>query len=145
MPVTMVDMQPVGICIVTQDLFDAKRFQKNFCDNLLMRIKDRTIEEVLVAAKRELNASATEKKFLDGYMIVIASNIDKILSIVSSRYAQIDHRMVEEIVTSGKDLMKRIMFADNFDQIASLEATFKSKVNLPTYHLFLESMKRSKV
>ena len=145
MPVTMVDMQPVGICMVTQDLFDAKRFQRNFCDTLLMRAKDRVMEEVLVAAKRELNASATEKKFLDGYKIVIASNIDKILSIVSSRYAQIDHRMVEEIVTSGKDLMKRIMFADNFDQIASLEATFKSKVNLPTYHLFLESMKRSKV
>ena len=145
MAATMMDIQPVGICIVTQDLFDAKRFQKNFCDNLLMRIKDRTIEDVLVSAKRELNSSATEKKFLDGYKIVIANNIDKILSIVSSRYAQIDHRMVGEIVANGKDLIKRIMFADNFDQIAGMEATFKSKVNLPTYHLFLESMKRSKV
>jgi hypothetical protein len=145
MSVTMVDMQPVGMCLATQDLFDAKRFQRNFCDTLLMRVRDKGMEEILVSAKRELNASATEKKFLDGYKVVIVNNIDKILSLVASRYAQIDYRTVEEIVASGKDLMKRVMFSDNFGHIAALESIFKSKVSLPTYHLFIEYMKRAKV
>ena len=78
---------------------------------------------------------------LKGHKAVIVSNIDKILSLVS-RYAQINYRTVEDIMTNGKDLIKRVMFADNFDQIASLEPFFKSKINLPTYQLFLEYEKR---
>ena len=134
MTVTMTDMQPVSLSMVTQDLFDSRRFQKSFGDNLILRGKDKSVEDMLVAAKRELNASVAGKKFLDGYKIVIINNIDKILALVSTRYANIDHRSVEEIVMTGKDLMKRVMFADNFDQIASLEPTFRSKVHLPTYH-----------
>lgn len=145
MPVTMTDMQPVSLCMVTQDLFDAKRFQRNFCDSTLMRIQDKGMEELIVTAKREMNASMTEGKFLHGYKAVIVNNIDKILSLVSSRYGHIDFKTVENVVASGKDLMKRVMYADNFAQIAALDPVFKSKINLPTYHLFMESAKRSKV
>jgi hypothetical protein len=134
----------MGLCIATQDLFDAKRFQQNFCDNLILRARDKNLEPKLSMLKRELSSTMTEKKFLEGHKTAIINNIDKILSLVSSRYSQIDFRLVQNIVLDGKQLIDKVLYAENFSNIAALEPLFKSKVTLPTYELFIASLKRAK-
>lgn len=144
MPLTMADITPVGLCIATQELFDAKRFRQNFCDNVLLRMRDRKMEETIVPVKRELISDTAHKKFLEGHKIAIVSNIDKILSL-ASRYVSINASSVNNIIKSGKELMIEVLFADNFDQIASLEPTFRTKISLPIYSLFLEYSKEHKL
>lgn len=143
MPLTIHDITPIGLCIATQELFDVKRYQANFCDNLLLRAKEKDLETVLLPLKREINSSISQKKFLDGHKAVIINNMDKILGLVSSRYSRINFKTVENIVEEGKQLIRKVSYAENFDQIASLEPTFKSKIVLPVYSLFAESMKGS--
>lgn len=145
MPLTLADVTPIGLCIATQDLFDAKRFQSNFCDNLILRARDQRLEPKLTSLKRDLNSIITEKKFLDGHKTAIINNIDKIIGLVSSRYLQVDIRLAESVISSGKELIEKIMFADNFEQIDRLESSFKTKITLPVYELFMGYMKRSKV
>ncbi len=145
MPLTLHDITPLGLCIATQGLFDAKRFQQNFCDNLLLRLKDKTLEPKILLLKRELNSSSAQKKFLEGYKVVIIDNLDKILSIIPSRYASIDLRLVESIVSNGKRMIERILLADSFETIASFESEFKSKITLPIYELFIKHFKQSKI
>lgn len=145
MPITLADITPVALCISTQDLFDAKRFQLNFCDNLLLRAKDEILEPTLVKIKRELNTKGLEKKFLEGYKIVIISNIDKIIGIVVSRYSKIDLKLAQSIVIEGKDLIERVNLANSFEDIAKLEPVFKSKITLPVYEMFLSYLKQSGV
>ena len=144
MTLTMADITPVGLCIATQELFDARRFRQNFGDNVLLRMKDRGIEDIITPFKRELTSDMSEKKFLHGHKAVIASNIDKILSL-SARYASINATSVGTIVRDGKELMKKVLFAESFDEIANLEPTFRSKVSLSMYSLFLEYSKRHKL
>lgn len=144
MGITLHDITPVGLCIATQELFDTKRFRANFCDNLLLRARDKRLEPVLNSLKRELNSLMTEKKFLDGHKTIIVSNIDKILSLVSSRYLQVDLRLTESIINNGKQLIEKVMNADSFEDIGKLESEFKSKITLPVYELFASYMKRSK-
>lgn len=145
MPLTLNDVTPVGLCIATQDLFDAKRFQTNFCDNLILRFKDSNLVPKLINVKRQLNSSEMEKKFVEGHKIAIVSNIDKIISLVLSRYAQSDLRLVEEIVSNGKELIDKVLMTSSFGQISMLEPVFKAKVTLPVYELFIESMKKSNI
>jgi hypothetical protein len=140
--VTLADMMPVSLCIATQELFDAKRFAANFGDNLILRARDKELEPFLLQLKRELSMPTTQNKFLDGHKTVIISNIDKILGLVSSRYSHIDYKSVESIVKNGKEIIRKVLLADSFDQIAKLEPDFKSKITLPVYELFTESMKR---
>lgn len=143
MTLTLSEMTPVALCIATEELMDAKRYCQNFADNMLLRVRDRGLEQYLVPFKRELNAN--NKKFLEGHKAVVINNIDKIISLAASRYAQIDYKSVESIVAEGKSLIKKILFVDSFQQINALEPVFKSKVSLPVYSLFLESMKRKVV
>jgi len=145
MSINLHDITPVGLCIATQDLFDAKRFRTNFGDNLLLRSDDKKVKPKLMSIKRELNSSIGEKKFLEGHKTAIINNIDKILSLVGSRYTQIDLKAVESIFENGKELIDKVFFATNFDDIARLEPTFKTKITLPVYELFLDQMKRSDV
>jgi hypothetical protein len=145
MTLTLHDITPVGLCIATQNLFDAKRFQQNFCDNMLLRARDKTLEPKIVSLKRELNSSFNQKKFLEGYKVVIVDNLDKIFSIVSSRYTLLDLRMVEGIISNGKKLIDKVLSTDNFETIASLESEFKSKITLPVYELFIKHSKQSKI
>lgn len=144
MTLTMADITPIGLCIATQELFDAKRFRQNFCDNILLRMKDKSLEEIVTPVKRELISTTNEKKFLEGHKIAIASNIDKILSL-SSRYASINASTVNAIIRDGKDLIKQVLFAERFEQIERLEPVFRTKVSLPMYSLFLEYSKRHKL
>lgn len=144
MAITLHDIMPVGLCIATQELFDARRFRSNFCDTLLLRARDRGLEPKLNALKRELNSLMSENKFLDGHKTAIISNIDKILSLVSSRYLQIDLRVSENVISNGKQLIEKVLNAESFDDISKLEPEFKTKVMLPVYELFAGEMKKSK-
>jgi hypothetical protein len=145
MTLTLHDITPIGLCIATQELFDAKRFRANFGDNLLLKSNDQKIKSKLMNLKRELNSTMTEKKFLDGHKTAIISNIDKILSLVASRYTQIDLKAVELIFDNGKELIDKVFFSTSFDEISRLEPVFRSKITLPVYELFLDQMKRSDV
>lgn len=145
MPITLADITPVALCISTQELFDAKRFQLNFCDNLLLRARDEILEPTLTKIKREINTKGLEKKFLEGYKAVIISNIDKILGLVASRYAKIDLKLSQSVITEGKDLIEKVSSAESFEEIAKLEPIFKSKITLPVYEMFLSYLKQTGV
>jgi len=145
MTITLADVTPIGLCISTQDLFDAKRFQSNFCDNIILRAKDPMMSPKLTALKRDLASVMTEKKFLDGHKTAIISNIDKILGIATSRFSKDESKMVEQLVMNGKGMIKRIIRANNFEDILAMEGEFKSKITLPVYELFIKSLKRSRI
>ena len=121
MVLTLADITPISLCIVTQELFDTKRFQQNFGDNLILRAKDKDFESILLPVKREHNSLGTQKNFLEGYKVIVINNINKILGLVSSRYSYINYKSVESIVNTGKDLITKVKFADNFNEIAGLE------------------------
>lgn len=143
MHITMSDMMPVGLCLATHELFDARRFQKNFCDHSLLRVRSSAIEDDLWPMKKELNSSDYQKKYIEGHKAVIVSNIDKILSLATARYPSLNLRSMESIVSDGRSLMKKVIRASSFEDIALLEPDFKSKIVLPVYGLFLEHMKRT--
>ncbi len=144
MVLTIGDVTPLALCIVTQELFDSRRFRSNFCDNTILRMKDKTLEPIIVRIKKDLNTSALEKKFLEGYKAVILSNLDKIMGIVSSRYSRVDLRLTEVVVTNARKLMDKVMLANSFEEIAKLEPIFKSKITLPVYKMFIEYLKANK-
>lgn len=143
MSLTLADVTPIGLCVTTQALFDAKRFQTNFCDNLLLRTEDKVIRPKLVSLKKDLYA--IEKKFLDGHKTVIISNIDRIIGLVSSRYLKVDLRLTESVVSNGKELIVKVLACETFEEIARLESEFKKRITLAVYELFIGYMKRSKV
>jgi len=145
MVLTLSEIKPIGLCITTQELLDTKRFLYNFCDSLIMRGKDDQLKNDLIRVKRELNALNSQRKFLEGYKAIITSNIEKILCLVSSRYEKIEPDDVRKIKDNGKDLIKKTLNSDNFEQILGLESEFKSKITLPIYELFINELKRSKV
>ncbi|OGI15575.1 hypothetical protein A3K63_01500 [Candidatus Micrarchaeota archaeon RBG_16_49_10] len=143
MSLTLADITPMGLCLATQDLLDAKRFQSNFCDNLLLRDRDPKIVPLLTGIKRDLNSSVNQGKFLDGHKAAIVSNIDKIIGLVTSRYSQADPKAAEKVIEDAKDMLERVVFSDNFEQLARLEPVFKKEVTLPVYELFMTFMKRA--
>jgi len=145
MTLTLHDITPIGLCVATQELFDARRFKQNFCDHLLLRSKDAGLSPIVSDLKRELNSAQNEKKFLEGHKTAIVSNMDKIMSLVTARYGSMDMRVSENIINNSKDLMLRVMHATNFEDIARLEPNFKTGVTLPVYELFMNSLKRSNI
>lgn len=144
MAITLHDITPIGLCIATQDLFDAKRFRANFCDALILRSSDKDLGYKLSKLRKELNSVVMGKKFLDGHKTAIISNIDKIASLVSSRYARVDLGLAESVVSSSKQIIQKVLIAETFEDIEKLEPEFKRKVTLPVYELFIGYMKRSK-
>ena len=143
MHITMTDMMPVGLCLATHELFDTKRYQQNFCDHCLLRSRDTDMENAIWPMKKELGASQYQRKSVEGHKAVIVSNIDKILSLVTARYAHMNVRSIEALVKDGKSIMRKVLQSDSFEDLLVLEPTFKSKIVLPVYELFLESVKRS--
>jgi hypothetical protein len=141
MVLTLHDLIPVGLCIATEDLFDSRRFRENFCDNLILRAKDPKLEPKLTAIKKELNSIVSNRKYLAGHKTAIINNIDKILALVSSRYAKIDLHTVESIIREGKVIVSKVIDSDSFAEIAALEPEFRRKVSLPTYTLFTKSLR----
>lgn len=138
--ITMQEIEPIAICLATQQLFD-RRLRSNFGDNLLLRDRDIKLEPALVKIKRELNSSMTEQRYLQGHKMNIINNIDRILAL-ATRYASVDLRVVESVVASGKEIIKKVIAAGSFDAIGEMEAAFKSQITLPVYGLFTEKSKR---
>ena len=145
MALTLNDIKPIGLCITTQELFDTKRFLYNYCDGLILRSKDANLVNDLTAFKRELNAFRTQPKYLAGYKAILTSNIDKILGIATSRYSKDEPKMVEQLVMNAKNMIKKILQANNFENILAMENEFKTKITLPVYELFIKNLKRSKI
>ena len=140
--ITLAEITPVALCIVTQDLLDTKRFRFSFCDNLLLRIKDEHLEPKISRMKKDISISSLQKKFLEGHKAVIINNLDKIMGFVLSRYRNVDLRLVEGVIAEAKDLMEKVMSAESFEELSKLEPTFKSKITLPVYELFIQSLKK---
>ncbi len=138
---TMHDILPISLCLATQDLLDTKKFQSSFSDNLILRLKDEELSEDLLMIKRDLNSFLSEERFLDGYKAVIISYIDKIIGLVNSRYIKVDMKLASEVIESAREIIGKVIKAKNFQEISTLESVFKSKVTLPVYNLFLESIK----
>lgn len=138
--ITMQEMEPMAVCMVTQQMFDRK-FRSNFADNMLLRDRDSSLEPLLLRIKREMNSGMTEAKYLQGHKMNIVGNIDRIMAL-SLRFTSIDLRKVEELVKSGKDIMRKVINADSFEEIASMEGDFKSQIMLPMYELNIAKSKR---
>lgn len=145
MPLAMQEIIPMGLCIATQDLIDAKRFRQNFADNIILRAKDRDLERKIAPIKQELNSYTHQRKYLEGHKTAIISNIDKIIVLASLRYSQIDANLVSSIVANGKLIIGKILNAETFDKIAELEPIFKSQITLPVYDLFIRHLKKMKI
>jgi len=143
MHITMTDMMPVGLCLATQELFDTKRYQQNFCDHCLLRSPDTETSNAIWPMKKELGSSSYEKKYLEGHKAAIVGNIDKVLSLTTARYAHMNMKSIEAISRDGKSLIRKVIQATSFQDILILDPTFKSKIVLPVYEMFLESVKRS--
>ncbi len=145
MPITMNELSPIALCVATADMFDTRRYLLNFADNLTLRIRDRGLERELIPLKRELGTLSAQRKFIDGYKIVLINNIDRILAMVENRYLNINLKSVQGIIESGKILVSKILISESFESIENLSSTFRNKIMLPTHSLFVESMKRSGV
>lgn len=145
MTLTMQEIIPLSMCISTQDLIDAKRFQQNFADNVVLRMRDRTLEPKLTPIKRELNSSIQQRKYLEGHKTAIISNVDKIMALVSARYSGIDLNLVDSIVYNCKMIIDKVLSAESFEKIAELDPTFRSKISLPVYDLFIRHLKKSRI
>lgn len=145
MPLTMQEIIPLGLCLSTQDLIDAKRYQHNFCDNLILREREKNLEAKLVPIKRELNSQSYQSKYLEGHKAVIVSNIDKIISLVAARYTNVDLNLTNAIIENGKLIINKVLNANSFENLAEIEPMFKSKITLPVYDLFVKQSNKSQL
>ncbi|HDJ96752.1 MAG TPA: hypothetical protein ENG45_01625 [Candidatus Aenigmarchaeota archaeon] len=141
MVVTMHEAFPLGLCMVTESMLDAKRFLLNFCDNTIIRDEDQELKSRLKNVKKELNGIRTQPNFFDGYKTVILDNIDKIIGIVKSRFEKIDPKIVGPVVKDGKEIMKKVLNSQSFDDLVPLSNEFKRKITLRVYELYLKSQK----
>jgi hypothetical protein len=139
--ITLAELTPLAFCIQTDDLFDFRVFQSSFGDHIVLRERNLELSEFIVQMKRDLNSSATQVKFLDGYKLVLVRNLDKIMSLVQSRYSSIDGATVDKILTSCRQLIKKVLVAENFQKIQELEPTFKKEVLLKVYSLLSKTIK----
>jgi len=139
--ITLAELTPLAFCIQTDDLFDFKVFQSSFGDHIVLRERNPELSEFIVQEKRELNSSLHQIKFLEGYKLVLIRNLDKIMSLVESRYSNIDKASVERILAACRQLIKKVLVAENFQKIQELEPTFKKEVLLRVYSLFSQTLK----
>jgi hypothetical protein len=139
--ITLTELTPLAFCIQTDDLFDFKMFQSSFGDHIVLRERNPELSEFIVQSKRELNSTMQQIKFLEGYKLVIVRNLDKIMSLVESRYSSVDKAAVDRILTACRQLIKKVIVAENFHKIQELEPTFKKEVLLRVYSLFTQTLK----
>ncbi|MEM5875524.1 MAG: hypothetical protein QXW01_03300 [Candidatus Aenigmatarchaeota archaeon] len=138
---TLADITPLAFCIQTDDLFDTKNFQSSFGDYLLLRERDSEFEQFIIDLKRKLNIPSTHQDYLEGYKLVLIRNLDKIMSLVEGRYSSIDKKSVDFIISTIKQLIRKILVAEDFQKIQELEPNFRRNVLLQVYSLFLKSIK----
>jgi hypothetical protein len=139
--ITLAELTPVALCIQTDDLFDFKTLQSSFGDHIVLRERDQELSELIIQTKRELNSTLQQTKFLDGYKLVLVRNLDRIMSLVQSRYSSIDKDATDKILMSCRNLIKKVFIAENFQKIQELEPIFKREVLLKVYALFSQTQK----
>ncbi|MDT7858821.1 MAG: hypothetical protein RQ930_02115 [Candidatus Aenigmarchaeota archaeon] len=139
--ITLAELTPVALCIQTDDLFDFKTFQSSFGDHIVLRERDQELSELIIQTKRELNSTLQQTKFLDGYKLVLVRNLDRIMSLVQSRYSSIDKDATDKVLMSCRNLIKKVLIAENFQKIQELEPIFKREVLLKVYALFSQTQK----
>jgi len=139
--ITLAELTPVALCIQTDDLFDFKTFQSSFGDHIVLRERDQELSELIRQTKRELNSTLQQTKFLDGYKLVLVRNLDRIMSLVQSRYSSIDKDATDKVLMSCRNLIKKVLIAENFQKIQELEPIFKREVLLKVYALFSQTQK----
>lgn len=132
--ITMQEMEPLALCIVTQQMFD-RRFRTAFCDNVLLRERDLKLEPELLRMKREMSSNMTERKYLEGHKASIINNLDRIIAL-AARYAKADVHGTEAVMKSGKEMMHKVLAAESFEELASMDAEFKTKITLAVYGLY---------
>jgi len=132
--ITMQEMEPLAYCMVTQQMFD-RRFRAAFCDNTLLRERDLKLEPELLRIKREMNSGMTERKYLEGHKANILNNLDRIVTLVA-RYAKADVHGTEAVMRNGKEMMRKVLAVESFDELSSMEAEFKTKILLAVYELY---------
>ncbi|MFH1623476.1 MAG: hypothetical protein ABIA12_03130 [Candidatus Aenigmatarchaeota archaeon] len=136
---TMQEMEPLALCIVTQQMFD-RSFRTGFCDNTLLRDRDQRMEPDIMRMKREMNSGMTERKYLEGHKASIINNLDRIIALVP-RYAKADVHGAEAVAKNGKDIMRNVLAAESFEEISGMDAEFKGKITLAVYELFVRHSK----
>jgi len=136
---TMQEVEPLALCMATQNLFD-RRFRSNFGDTILLKDRDPSLERDFLRIKREMSSSMTTGKFVNGHKMNILFNMDKILFLLP-RFKNVDMSKVDLISSNIKDLMKKVVEASSFDDISEMEAMFKSQVTLPVYELYVRKSK----
>jgi len=139
--ITLAEVTPLAFCVQTDDLFDFKMFQSSFGDYIVLREKNPELSEFIIQSKRELNSSMQQIKFLEGYKLVIIRNLDKIMSLVESRYYNVDKATVERVLSACRQLIKKVLVAESFQKIQELEPVFKKEVLLRVYSLFTQTLK----
>jgi hypothetical protein len=139
--ITLAELTPLAFCIQTDDLFDFKTFQSSFGDHIVLRERNPELEEFLVNMKREVNSSMQQSKFLEGYKLVLIRNLDKIMSLVEGRYSNIDKKSVDDVLDACRNLIKKVLLAENFQKIQELEPYFKRNVLLKVYSLLNKALK----
>jgi hypothetical protein len=139
--ITLAELTPVALCIQTDDLFDFKTLQSSFGDHIVLRERNQELSELIIQTKRELNSTLQQTKFLDGYKLVLVRNLDRIMSLVQSRYSSIDKDATDKILMSCRNLIKKVFIAENFQKIQELEPIFKREVLLKVYALFSQTQK----
>jgi hypothetical protein len=139
--ITLAELTPVALCIQTDDLFDFKTLQSSFGDHIVLRERDQELSELIIQTKRELNSTLQQIKFLDGYKLVLVRNLDRIMSLVQSRYSSIDKDATDKVLMSCRNLIKKVLIAENFQKIQELEPIFKREVLLKVYTLFSQILK----
>ncbi len=139
--ITLAELTPLAFCIQTDDLFDFKTFQSSFGDYIVLRERNAELEEFLVNMKREVNSSMQQSKFLEGYKLVLIRNLDKIMSLVEGRYSNIDKKSVDDVLDACRNLIKKVLLAENFQKIQELEPYFKRNVLLKVYSLLNKTLK----
>ncbi|MGC9059205.1 MAG: hypothetical protein ACP5H3_02260 [Candidatus Aenigmatarchaeota archaeon] len=139
--ITLAELTPLAFCIQTDDLFDFKTFQSSFGDHIVLRERNPELEEFLVNMKREVNSSMQQSKFLEGYKLVLIRNLDKIMSLVEGRYSNIDKKSVDDVLDACRNLIKKVLLAENFQKIQELEPYFKRNVLLKVYSLLNKTLK----
>ncbi len=136
---TMQEIEPLALCIATQNMFD-RRFISSFGDNVILKDRDPDLERSFLKIKREMSSGMTSEKYLEGHKMNILYNMDKLLVLVS-RFVRVDMRNVETIASNLKDIMKRVVEAGSFGEIDTMESMFKSQVTLPIYELYVKQTK----
>lgn len=139
--ITLAELTPLAFCIQTDDLFDFKNFQSGFGDHIVLREKNPELQEFLVDMKREINSSMRQAKFLEGYKLVLIRNLDKIMSLVEGRYSSIDRKTVDTVLDACRNLIKKVLIAEDFQKIQELEPYFKRNVLLQVYSLLNKTLK----